>query len=568
MIEVGEMFSWNTEQEKRQLNYERYRKLTKYGHSISSEVSAQEALYVVNTDPFGRSYYEKPVGKITRVDVTGRQYEVEGWAVKEFIIDNKIQLVNKVSADLLMGKAPAFTFDEAAPEELEEWFEEDVEEKLKLSNLLLEGALKVSALGDIFLMPYVRNDQLKLKLIEPDYVDVKKDQDNEIQSFVYAWELDKVKTGVKRIDSFLAKEEKVERDRKRMKLLRIKEFFKGRIEHSIRVLRDGKLEEEVSLEALEPELFKQAESAEFSHIKFQTEAAEGKELQSMTIVEYTGIDEFLFIHWPNYRLMDYYGQSDNGMVESLQNALNNRETQLNDILDKHADPAMAGPSGFMDAQGNLRMSGGGGRYFPVDKDDAVPQYLTWNGHLAETQEEMKRIYKAICDNDEVAMSLTGMETSGVESGRALMYRLVRSLAMKSRKGMYAIAVLEELVRTFQKLRIVWIEGKGQGVGEEPKEEWEGEVFWTTITLKDNLPLDVAENIQTIVNLVMSGLLSKETGVELIAKYVEEVTPADELVKIKKEQLEAAAQTWGAASGALGNEGEEGVEEGEGVGEEA
>ena len=84
------MFAWNEDHEIRQKNYARYKKLTIEGFSISSNVSARESLYAINTDPFGRSYYLKPIGQIVQTDkISGREYLVEGWAVKEFVTDNK-----------------------------------------------------------------------------------------------------------------------------------------------------------------------------------------------------------------------------------------------------------------------------------------------------------------------------------------------------------------------------------------------------------------------------------------------------------------------------------------------
>ena len=90
------MYYRNNEQKVRKQNYVRYQKLTESGYSISNE-SAQTALYYINDDPFGRAYYLKSLGEVAIKDpMTGRMYTQEEWATKEFIIDNKTQLINKV----------------------------------------------------------------------------------------------------------------------------------------------------------------------------------------------------------------------------------------------------------------------------------------------------------------------------------------------------------------------------------------------------------------------------------------------------------------------------------------
>jgi len=550
------MFAWNEDQEKRQLDYSRYRKLTLEGYSISSHVSAREALYVINTDPFGRAYYLKPLGEIVQTErVTGREYLVEGWSVKEFIVDNKVQLINKVSSDLLVGNPPDITL-KGAPEKLQKWLEEEVIKPEKLYTKLLEGAVDVSALGEIFLMPYVKDSRIRIKIVFPEFVDVKFDDEGDVVKYVYAWELEDVPTGNARVDRMLKRSKSFRKERDRTKLLRVKEFYKGRIEHSIFLVRGGKIESSVSMETIEPELYALAESDKNKRFQFKTDESEYVDIPSNTIIEYTGVDEFLFVHWPNYKLLRWWGQSDNAMVESLQNALNNRETQLNDVLDKHADPAMYGPQAFLDEEGNLRMSGGGGRYFGVEPDEVPPSYLTWDGHIEEVHAEIKRLYKAICDNAEVSMALTGMEEGGIESGRALMYRLIRSLAMKARKAEYLKSALEELIRTVQKLKVVFLDGNEEDITEEPMRDWEGKVFPVEIKLKNNLPNDVEENVKMVAGLVSDGILSKKTALRILAKYLEEIEPEEEAKNLAEERKAEAVESWKALGVTPVEEGEE------------
>jgi hypothetical protein len=405
----------------------------------------------------------------------------------------------------------------------------------------------------------LKDGEIGIRMQDPDYVEPVL-ENKRLVSIKYGWEIEQeeVTTGNPRVDRQLAR-----RERELNKLARVKEHGPGWIEHSLWVIKEGKLDRTESFKVLDEELWRKANNKQDGQFKFKIEEVDGKEYETDVVVEHTGIDEPLMLHWPNYKLLRWFGQSDNAMIESLQNALNSRETQLNDVLDKHSDPAMFGPAGFLDEYGRLYMSGGGGRYFPREPGEEPPGYLTWDAHVADVHAEIKRLYKAICDNSETSPALTGMEEGGVESGRALMYRLIRSLAMKARKGVYLERFLKRLFTLLQKVRIVWLEGGGTDVGEEPRTDWGDELLPVTVTLKNALPTDLREIVENVTMMHRDGVLSHRTLVEILSKYLEEVDPDEEMGRIGGEVDESQqreARNMGIPGAGMGSVGVEEEEE--------
>ncbi len=512
------MYERNDEQGIRKLNYSRYRKLVEKGYSIAED-TANTSLYYINEDPFGRTYYQKSLGEVTiRDPLTGRMFTQEEWATKEFIVDNKAQLVAKVSADLIVGKKLSVKFvDTDNPsEEKTTWLDEFVKRN-KLLTRLYESAIRNSGLGDQYFELEVQDGKIKVVYRDPYYVDIEYENDT-VKFYEIAWEID-VEKPISR--SLLKKK------RQKTTYIQKKLHYSGMIrwemweqkkKDMIPVPLNQNPENEELIERALKEPHMKTLLAKESGEEYET-----NDVNSVYIVEeYTGIDTFLLIHWPNYRMFDLFGVSDVGIIENLQNALNNRQTQLHDILDKHADPAMYGNDSYLDENGNLVMTGGGGRFFPVTEGGEPPGYLVWNGRIADSQEEIKRLYEAILDNTETAAALLGRDEGGIASGRALMYKLIRSLAMAARKSGYMKTAVGEMILTAQKLYEIWIKGSGvASPNEEIKTDW-GDLLETTIEIQSAIPTDTKEIITEVAILVEKGLVSKETGLEIIEKYFDEI----------------------------------------------
>jgi len=531
------MYYRNREQETRKKNYARFERLTRHGFSISTE-TAVSALYVVNDDPFGRSYYQKAIGEtVVKDPVTGQNYVQEEWATKEFIVDNKTQLVNKASADLLLGRNLAIRWPEGASttEEQALWLEE-LQTRNSMLTLLYESAIRNSSLGDQFYEITIKDGRINIDYVNPYYVDIEH-EGRDVRYYELAWE--KVgPEGKRRMPSWLMRTRKEER---------LKKFVYKKIHHPGYILRE--LWEEKRQEYFPVPLVRLPEYAGLvdraladpnmrTFVNFEVGAETDSRDSVYSVVEYTGVDVPLIVHWPNYRMFDIFGVSDAGMIEGLQNALNNRGTQLNDVLDKHADPAMYGPDSYTDTNGNLTMSGGGGRYFPMPPDAANPPgYLIWNSHLPECQVEILRIYESICANSEISPALMGMDKGGIESGRALMYKLIRSLAMKTRKQSYMYQAIRDIVEIAQKLQAAWPD-ESTVVQPEPRTEWP-ELLEPTIDTRSSLPTDVTEAVQQVVPLVTNGILDRKTALAILDKFFEEIEPEEVEKRLSEEDARNA-----------------------------
>lgn len=167
----------------------------------------------------------------------------------------------------------------------------------------------------------------------------------------------------------------------------------------------------------------------------------------------TKVDEFLIVHIPNYRIRtQYYGISDYKDLTSLMFAINNRMTKIDSILDKHGEPILAVPQGVLDDDGKVKRGSFG--VIEVDSTSAggeMPTYIVWDAKLEAAEAEIDRLVDFLFMFSETSQAIFGKDAgAGAESGRALKYKLLRTIAKKHRKELYYDAKLKELCLTVQK----------------------------------------------------------------------------------------------------------------------
>ncbi|MGC4375795.1 portal protein [Fictibacillus sp. Mic-4] len=117
----------------------------------------------------------------------------------------------------------------------------------------------------------------------------------------------------------------------------------------------------------------------------------------------TGVPRFLVHHVP-YKTVDdeFWGISMFEKLESILTAINDRITQIDYILWKHADPIMYGPP-ISDKQVSL----GGGRYIEVSKEEQQPGYMGWEAQLDSAFKELDLLLGLVFQMSETPQWLFG-----------------------------------------------------------------------------------------------------------------------------------------------------------------
>jgi len=151
----------------------------------------------------------------------------------------------------------------------------------------------------------------------------------------------------------------------------------------------------------------------------------------------TGINDFLIVRVSNLITSeDVTGNDDYTDIDSIIQEIEIRFSQISRILDKHSDPNMCGPSSALEidpttGQYSFR---GSNKYFPVEsKDDIIPQYIVWEGHLDAGFKQIDYLIEQLYFLSETSAAAYGNLKQGLaESGSALKRLLLAPLAKVNR----------------------------------------------------------------------------------------------------------------------------------------
>lgn len=247
----------------------------------------------------------------------------------------------------------------------------------------------------------------------------------------------------------------------------------------------------------------------------------------------TGVPIPLVVHVPNTgRELTWEGLDDISEHKALFDELNNRLSQMAGILDKHADPAMAVPTGLLaeDADGVPFFRIAQDKVFEVlGKEDIVPQYITWNGNLQEAMAEIQKIVDLILIAAEIPPIALGMNDSGTSgsSGLSIKFRMQSLLSKVNRKKLY---FTKGVITT---LYVAQLLEKALGIADyEPVKP--------VIIFKDGLPTDSLQEVNEM-NVRTGGMptISRKTALMRLDDLTEEQADA-EIERINKEQQEVLA----------------------------
>ncbi len=173
----------------------------------------------------------------------------------------------------------------------------------------------------------------------------------------------------------------------------------------------------------------------------------------------TGCAEILVRHAP-YKASNDCWQGIGG-IEKLQDvlaAINDRLTQIDYILWKHADPVAYGPE-VNDGSSAMRF---GGVYIPIQKDtDVVPGYMTWNSQLEGAFKELDYLLSLVFQLSETPQWLFGsnitQDKGGTgtshSDGRAIKMRLLPIESKVDRIKLYLEPALRDVIWLAQELEV-------------------------------------------------------------------------------------------------------------------
>ena len=254
----------------------------------------------------------------------------------------------------------------------------------------------------------------------------------------------------------------------------------GRIEHRLYRLKDKKIEAQIEL-------------------------SEFPDFESLQPVEETGLDDFAIIVLHNTTsTKKYHGKEDYSIFLDVIKELETRYPQVFFILDKHADPSMYGPP--MEEQdprdGEYKVQGGS-RYFTlVDKEQAVPGMITWDGNLDASFQTiagegwglMQRFYE-LSETSKVCFdSSAGGQGLSAQALRLMMWKPLKKANKIQRR---LTPVVQQLIR------LVSLTEVNMGMKEA--------VLIENVTLNwhDGMPVDEQADALTASALVTGGVRSAQ-----------------------------------------------------------
>lgn len=257
----------------------------------------------------------------------------------------------------------------------------------------------------------------------------------------------------------------------------------------------------------------------------------GREFTESRSAVATGVPFPLVVHVPNFSLDDsWIGLDDLTEHRSLLDEINNRISQISDILDKHADPAIAVPVGTLreDANGNVVYNVAQEKVFELGgKDDIVPQYITnSNPMLTEAFTELDKLIDLLFTVSEIPSVALGRNDSGTSgsSGLSIKWRMNSLLSKINRKRQYYEKALKRVYLIAQMLEnAVGIDSYTPVI---PK-----------LKFKNGLPKDEME--QANIMAVRTGgkpTLSQKTAMMMLDDLTEEQVEA-ELERMEEQEPE-------------------------------
>jgi len=240
----------------------------------------------------------------------------------------------------------------------------------------------------------------------------------------------------------------------------------------------------------------------------------------------TGIDQSLLMHVPNWKTNDrYFGISDYADIDNLFYATNHRMSQIDNILDKHGDPILMVPDGILDKKGNVNKKALGVIEM-VEGETNKPEYIVWDASLENAFKYIEKLVEFIYLVGEISPDILGLGEGVTDSGRALKFKLMRTIAKVARKKLYYDYAIKQAIYVAE----LMAKEHGLIVGGE---RYTGEPKIPEIMWADGLPIDNSESIQNEVIAVDAGLTSKKDAIMRVYSVDEDT--ADKMLETMKNE---------------------------------
>ena len=170
----------------------------------------------------------------------------------------------------------------------------------------------------------------------------------------------------------------------------------------------------------------------------------------------TNIDKPLVIHIKNHGVnSSRFGVSDYHDLYDLMYAIDNRISRTESILDRHGDPILTVPPGILDETGQVAREQMGVIEMGMDaqgNSTDKPEYIVWDAKLESSFQQLETYIDQLLTFAQISPAILGRDNAGqAESGRALKFKMLRTLSMKNRKQKYFENGMKQIFQTAQEL---------------------------------------------------------------------------------------------------------------------
>jgi hypothetical protein len=407
--------------------------------------------------------------------------EVQYMVITPYSTFNVLGLISQKGTDLLFGQEPLI----AADDDIQQGKLEELARRCRLYPLLRSAAVDATYQCEAFLESIVHVDGLVyLKQIAAEEI-------FGIGELGPDWQYESyVRYSVKDLPG----------DADKKKLLLEITYKAGSIERRLYLLNsDG------------------SKGKEIADLRLWDPAA--KPLSPLTI---TGIEQNTITWIPNMMARGRAVSDYDGAID-LQDKLNAQDTQVDNILAKHAEPVVARPKEMADADGNARSSR---KLEWYDDPERISKYIQRTLDLEPAFTNVKRTLNNILIRTETSPVLLGLkEGAAPDAYKKVRLEAFNSITKAARKAAFWTPGIQRALTVCQDLEQL----NGGRYDRVP----------IGVHLRDGIPVDAYEQAQTQALLIGAGAQSVKGAVE---ERIPDPPRADaELAQIEEERAKKAAE---------------------------